>query len=633
MAARVQVNVAGAVLGGLAAVIEPRPDVEVWEWVEQHMEFPPHYQTPYPGRIGFARHTHMVGEWGPFWAAIRYVHSDNVWAAQLGKTTLQFCLVCYYIKCQPGPILVVYPTQNSARKRSQNYLMPLLEHNLADELTGDDDDITTFDYRFRTCRVVIGWAGSPDALAGESIRHAILDEEAKYPTRTEAEAAAKDNALARLTAYLPFADSVGATTPNLEHKEGWKDLVQGTLCRRFVPCPRCAAAGTPFDEEGNRNRGWQVMYFSRDADRKWFDKDGGEWTGGIKWNRDAALTKEERIAGAYYECEDCGAHWTELDRQEVIKRGVWVPMHPEARKYSSHLASWYGPRVTFAMIVGEWFDTFRDPVKRHAFLNNRCAVPFEEEGQAAEESELKKHVLGGHRSGQVPAGTVALLLTADVHDDHVRYRVRAHAADTTSWGVLDGVLPPDLVHLDTLLARSFLMPGGGKGRINGGLIDARWRTDEVYQFCLRHEGLMWACMGHENGKALWWMTKQRVVARPEDGLYLGGDVSVVNLVEGRWKTLLFNRFRVSRGEPGYWYLEQGLDQRFFFEMGGEVKREKKDRRGRPVMEWVQVHDNHALDCEKMQLAAQEVFQIAALAAAPSVDDAADEPAVNPYTGQ
>jgi phage terminase large subunit GpA-like protein len=285
-------------------------------------------------------------------------------------------------------------------------------------------------------------------------------------------------------------------------------------------------------------------------------------------------------------------------------------------------------------VVDRWFDAYKDEEARHDFLNSDCAVPYEIKGKQAEASKLKSHILKGHHRGQVPPECVFLCLTVDVHDDHLRYRIRGHSPDLTSWGIEEGQLPPQLSTVDALLCKTWTTDGRAWA-IGYGIIDARWRTDEVYQLCLRHEGRLFPVMG-QSQRELYKYSRQHVAADPSKGLLLSGDLTLVNIEDGRWKDLLFSRWEVAPGDPGAWYVEEEASEEYFWQLQGEVKVAGKNKKtGKLSTEWRQVHDNHALDVEKYPLLAADIFQVSSLL--PAVQAArntqSDVPQINPYTGQ
>jgi len=140
-------------------------------------------------------------------------------------------------------------------------------------------------------------------------------------------------------------------------------------------------------------------------------------------------------------------------------------------------------------------------------------------------------------------------------------------------------------------------------------------------------------MGEESQREAVQYKNRYVPANVDKGLYLEGEVCVVHFNDPRWKQLLFNTLNISPGEAGYWYLEEEVSEEFLWQLEGEVKREKRNKKNQLQVEWHLLHDNHALDCEKMQLLAQSVFQLGSLAMPQEPSKTDHGPQINPYTGQ
>jgi phage terminase large subunit GpA-like protein len=624
-------TIGAALFSGAIAALRPRPGGELWEIATGRVVVPRELSPDRSGPLSFELTPYMIGTWSPLWAYIRYQHLDNIWAAQTGKTFMLYLTMWYDIAISTGPGMVVYPDEVTAKRRNEHHIQPFLMANCREFITKADQ----LEYTTTSGSWFFGWAGSASVLSGVPAKYIKFDEEGKYKQKTAKEADSKRLALRRMVSFGDFGSAMGCTTPSLEHLPGWRDWNGSTQCQHYVPCPECATAREPFTVDGERNRGWQVMYFSRE-DRQWFvdaDEDGKEWNGGIKWDRAEALSREEREESAYYECEDCGAHWTNVQKNAAVSRGTWYARNPKARRYASHLPSWYARWVRLSDVVSHWFDSYKDEEARHDFLNSDCAVPYRPKGNSVDIVALKSHIQAGHHRGTVPPPAAILYLTADVHDDHIRYRVRAWAPDTTSWGVEEGQLPPSLHTLDALLQKTWQTERGSM-MIGAGLIDSAWRTDDVYQFCLRHHGMMWPIKGGDQLRELVSYSNQHVIADPEKGLMLGGTITLVHINDPRWKDQLFGRWKVTLHGPGAWYVEEEASDEYWHQLQGEEKREKKDARGRPVFEWVTIHDNHALDCEKYQMVAAEVFQLTSMAA--PIEPEHYSPAeiqINPYTGK
>lgn len=608
-----------ALLGGMIASLRPRFRGEVWEWAGAHLRLSSRV-TRHAGPIDWSWSPYLIGEWSPLWAYRRYEDSGMLAGAQVGKTLALQVTMAYDSDCDPGPGLVVYPDQVTAERRSKGHIRPLLQDSLPHLMTGSPADMGILEYKLKSCDWYVGWAGSPSVLASLPIKHLKLDETGKFKRRASTEADPVRNAMERITSYRPFATVFSVTTPSKPELPGWADWGGSTRCQYLLPCPAC----------GHR----QALYFAADVDRKWFADEGGEWRGGIKWDHDGSLTRAQRLASAYYECEECGHHWTTAEKNAAVARGQWVAGDPSAEKYRCHLPQWCALTVSFADVVAKWWDSYDDDDGRRRFLNSCCGVPWEPKGREVTDSALRAHILPGHHAGTIPDGVACLLLSVDVHDDHLRYRVRSWAPDLTTWGVETSRLLPDLIHVDQLMQRTWARPDGSAVGIHGGVVDARWRTDEVYQLCLRHPGRLFPVMGQGTSHELFRPVKTWVPADPAHGLPLSGWILRFDIDDARWKDRLFARLEQPADKPGAWHVETDADDQYWWELQGEIKTLKERKGKAPVVEWVQRHDNHCLDVEKYQLLAAELFQVSAMiVTAERESHGQQEAVVNPYTGK
>lgn len=602
--------------------MQPRFTGEVWKWAEEFMWLTSKV-TRFPGYVNFKHSPYMIGKWSPLWAFKRYKELSIIWGAQIGKTfILQVCFA-FTIKNQPVSIMVVYPSQIIARRRSKKHLQSIIRDCLKEFMTGVDDDFAIFEYNLKNCSIILSWAGSAALLASEPIPFLILDEHAKYPAATEAEADAVSLAERRVIAAGEFGKILKATTPTLEHEYGWSDLKNSTFCQNYVKCPECKHA--------------QVMYFS-DVDRNCIESHEDEWTGGIKWDRSKSITsREERLKTVYYQCENCPAQWNDEQVNAAVMEGEWRPRNPHAERYACHMPSWYAQWVKMKQVVGRWWDSYKNDGKRHDFLNSDCAVYYEVEAEKQTEIILKKHVLEGYTGDRIPNQAVALLLTADPMKSHIRYRIRAFSNTYESWGVEEGILMPELSNIETLLLKKFKRDDGGDMFISFGLVDAGFRTDEVNQLCFRNKGILWASYGRNIRQDVQFPEKL-VSPDPEHGFYEEGMITRICYNADTWKNRFYTRLKIQPGGVGYWNLEEGLPDDYYYQMCGEERQEKKDANGHVKLIWKQIHENHSFDCEYYMLIAAQVFDIAAMGYIPQGENVKEintqsEPQINPYTNK
>lgn len=617
MGARLRAAVGARVLAGAVRALAPRKREEVWEWAERRVVLSPQV-TPRPGP--FRARAYQKGEWSPFWAWRRFEEIDLIFGTQLSKTLMMQLTASYTLENDPGPGMFVFPNKDLCALRSKKHIRPFIQEVMSEWVTGRVHDMSTFEYQLKHTWMTLAWSGSAARIAGEPVKYLWMDEVAKFKPASATEPDSERNARERTKAFRPFHREWASTTPTGKDEPGWRRWPHSTQCQYWVPCHAC---GTE-----------QVLYFG-EVDRRILEPEAEtEFAGGVKWDKDEALTLEERIGSAYYQCAHCPAKWNDWQVNSAVDKGRWEARNPKARRYAAHLNSIYAPSITLAMMVEKWFNSYKDPEERKTFLNSWLAVYYVAAGSGTSEEALKRRIFPGLRRGLVHKDAVAVFLTADVHDDHLRFRVRAWDEMGTTWGVDEGVLMPNLNALEAVLQRQYPTTDGGSRGIDRGLIDSNWRTDEVYQFCLRHNGVVFPVSGQQTRRDLYNLETVRVEPDPDKGLLGRGELVKVLIDDARSKDNLFTKIAASERAPtaetaGCWYLEEDVEREYLRQMRGEVKHTRKNRKGKMVSEWVQVWENHALDCEKYQLIAWHVFQVASYrrdAGAPE-----RETIINPYT--
>ncbi len=603
-------------LGGVVPIIKPRPIGEIWEWAEASCTLSSKV-TPFAGPLRFDRTPYMRGEWSPFWAYLRFRIVTVVWPAQTGKTLQLQVMVAYNADNQPGPMMVAYADEKSCKKRSKRHIRPFLVEAIPHQLTGYADDLGLFEIILRTCSIAMGWSGSSASLASEPVKYLFSDEIGKWQKGDEDEGDPQDLAIRRTVFFGDFARIYQCTTPSKAHRAGWRDLVQGTFCQLHVPCPYC----------GER----QVMFFG-EVDHKmlWPDHDTPE-RGGLKWQ--TLETIEESAETAYYECQYCAQPWSDRDVDTAVQSCRWKPRFPDRAQYSCHMVSWVSPQVKLRDVVGRWLRAGNNERKRREVLNSDLAVCDVPQQVEVSEDQVREHVLPGHSRGVIPAETVALILTADIMDDHFRYRIRAHSHDHTSWGVEEGVVYPDFKSLDALMARTWPDQFGRHWRCLA-MIDSGWRTQEVYRFCVRHSDRARPLKGDPKLRETWKATMATVTPEPRDGVYEHHRIPLAIYHHDQYRDALVESMAIPPHSPGAWHLEEDVTDEYCRQMTAEAKVVIEDEEGNTREEWTTLRRmNHAWDCEVYQIVARDVYQVAAAAPATPEAPAADAEEINPFTNR
>jgi len=242
-----------------------------------------------------------------------------------------------------------------------------------------------------------------------------------------------------------------------------------------------------------------------------------------------------------------------------------------------------------------------DPPGLRVVINSSLAEPWEERGEVRTEDEVLAH-RSAYAPGRVPSSAriVGLVQTVDVQPDCLYFTVRAWGLHEESWLLAYGVLP-GFSALGAMLARDY---SGYMLRLV--LVDSKFRTAEVYQFCRDHPG----CLPYRGERRHPQPVRWSSIDRLPDGTKLARSLKLA-IVDGHYfKGMLFHRLGIAEGEPGYWHLHARTGDDYARQIVSEVLVQEVDARGRAREYWKQVRrDNHYLDCEVEQLAASHLLGV------------------------
>lgn len=536
----------------------------------------------------------------------QHSHVEEVilqWGAQTGKTRIGSNWLGYLVDTNPGPVMIVQPTIDMAKRYSRQRLAPMIEESPAlrrkvHENRSRDDANTTLLKEFAGGFMAVAGANSAAGLRSMPVRDLFLDEIDGYPLDVDGEGDPIALAEARQSTFSR-RKRLKTSTPTTK---GFSRIETAYLAsdrsRYHVPCPHC----------GER----QALEWGADKPH------------GIKWDRDpdtgAALPQTVR-----YVCAHCGAEIREHHKPAMLAAGAWVAEVPGAaggKVRGFHLSSLYSPLgwLGWAELVTEWERATAaartgDITLLRAFVNTRLAETFEEQGDRADEHALRK------RAEDIPLRVVArghyvMTLGADVQGDRIEAYLWAWGrgmerqlvdravfygdpavpeGETGSpWGALTEYRRTPVLHASgkpvPLLA--VMIDSGGH------------HTQAVYDYARRHQHAhVYPVKGSSiGGKAILGKpTPQDVTwrgAKQKHGVKLwpiGTDTA---------KAEIYGRLRLTEPGPGYVHLSRHLPPEVFEQLTSErlVTRYVK---GRPKLEWVKPagRRNEALDCAVYALAA------------------------------
>lgn len=377
--------------------------------------------------------------------------------AQTGKTTLAYAWLAHAVASDPGPVLICYPSEDMARSNSATRIQPTFEDSptlraLIPENRREGWQL--LQYRFPGCHVHLTGANSPAQLASRPIRYLLCDETDKFPAEaTRGEADAVSLAIQRTKTFWN-AQILLLSTPTTPTGMIHKHFQRGDMCEYEIPCPHCG--------EFIRLR-WKC----------------------VKW-------PEGKPEEAHVECPVCGSAWSEHERRAAIRRGRWKSYRTDGsaergvRSFNlpSLLALW----VSLPDLAVKFLRTKTDPTLLQDFANSDLAEPFIPVDAKISAARLRE------REGDYDAGKLRWkwddVLTpvfggVDVQKDYLVVVIRQFRRDTCASAQIVHTTIKTFAELDALLEQY---------HAKAACIDARYRSNEVYEAALTYEGF-WPAVG------------------------------------------------------------------------------------------------------------------------------------------
>jgi phage terminase large subunit GpA-like protein len=454
------------------------------EWADRHFVLPQRDNAE-GGRFKMARTPYLAGIVD---AMVEPGVEDIVFLkpTRVGGTTAGQIMTGYWIDNDPGPLLVVMPTEQAVEKEVKRRIRPLLEASpsLRAHMSPNPHDNTLSVINLDTMTIQFGWAGSPASLGAETCRYVRFDEVDKYPPFAGREADPISLGKERTGTYghrkRHYITSTPTTAEGSVMKQ-WKGC--GDKRHYYVPCPHCGV--------------FQILAWPR-----------------VKWPKLEVADKRELAdkieAGrlAWYVCSnpDCEGRVEESHKPKMLERGVWVshdgedkPVQtvaqdgtlvgdrPVSKRIGFHLSSLYSPWRTFAEMAAQFIRADGDVAETMNFRNSRLAEPFEVQVSTREPNHIRQKTKGAGPERIVPSWAVLFIATCDVQKDHVYYSVTAWGYEMQSKRVAIGVAATmdEMYRAVFQPSFPFVMDTGVPIGVQKLVIDSGYRKDEVTEFCRR----------------------------------------------------------------------------------------------------------------------------------------------------
>lgn len=508
---------------------------------------------------------------------------------QLGKTEVINNVVGFFIHWDPSPVLVGYPTIDSAKAWSKSKFAPMVRATpaVAQRMAKNrsrDSDSTILHKRFPGGDLTVTGANSPTSLRQRSKRVVILDEIDAMEPNAEGDPVELADGRAENYHNAVFLKSSTPTVRGLSRIEA---AFLRTDQRYFhVPCKHCGAE--------------QVLRWAQ-----------------VKWN-------EGDPSSAWMECGQCHGRWTDADRISAIRAGVWKATAPFHGRRGYHLSGLYrlmGKKRIFRTYLHEFVDGFLKAKAKGkwglmVWVNTFLAETWEDEAENIEGGHLANRRQLYITPDGVPDGILVVTAGVDVQGDRLEMEAIGWGEDEESWGLGVRVIPGNPLgpavwkELDDWLRSStWRRTDGVRLKIaaaaidTGGQVGGEGWSDMVHAFCKpRFANRVFAVKGSNQPGRPIAQGPTRANRRRCPVFWVGTDTV---------KGLIYGRLKLEDRGPGYMHFpagEHGYTEQWFQGLTAE-KIVTTQEKGFPRRRWVKIpgRRNEPLDVRVYATAALNIL--------------------------
>jgi phage terminase large subunit GpA-like protein len=370
----------------------------------------------------------------------------------------------YIIHYAPGPVMLVEPTVELAKRFSRQRIAPLIENTsaLAERVSDPrerDSGNTILAKEFPGGVLVATGANSSVGLRSMPARFLLMDEVDAYPPSASTGAAGTeegdpvDLAIRRTATFANRQIAMVSTPTVAEVSRIEQAYLESDQRKYYVQCPHC---GT-----------FQILRWAR-----------------VKW-------PDRKPAEAGYECERCQAPIADHHKAAMLEAGEW---RAEAAGDGDTAGFWlnglYSPWITWAQLAKDFLRARKSPERMQTFTNTVLAETFQQAGATkTDASELLARREPYRADRMLPAGVVLITAGADLQADRIEMEIVGWGQDEESWSLAYVVLPGDPAQrelwdmLDQALSLTFEHPCGRELKIAAACVDSGFHQPTVQQFC------------------------------------------------------------------------------------------------------------------------------------------------------
>lgn len=587
----------------------PPDEITIPEWVEQNVRLTDK-MSPEPGLLRISRTPYIRG---PL-ASLGHDYVEEVvlvWGRQLSKSTgVQYSFLCYCIAQDPGPATFLLPIRDKALEISETKLQPIFEacEVVRAKKPANPDHYTKARMDFTSMVLAMGWGGSESQTTTRSNRYLFIDEADEIKKKVGQSNINPIKGIIQTTTTFPNRKIIMTSTPTTPEGNIWQELTTCQLVFEYwISCPYCGIMQILY---------WENVKFGEDHD---------------------PIVVEEM---AYYECESCKEHISNLDKIRALANGEWrartttdpckeimdgitaeiektisldgALANKRIKKIGFHLPKWYSPFSGGAIgVIAKEFLEANNAIKEgddFTPLRNwriyNAALPWKETVVSETESELAKNIIPISPQILIPE-TVALTCGIDVGQGGFWFAVLSWKRDMsphlTHYGWLAGGYEAsgieELVRgwtygiLESEIRLSIWRIGIDTGGTRYSSEDDISMTAAAYDWIrrMRRPGLFGTKgLSHDIIRRL---REARIDKMPGDkGALIPGGITLVEINTRAIKDQIWYRIRIPDGKPGRFTFHNETESQFYTHLLAEEK-------NRESGEWIRKRRaNHLLDC-------------------------------------
>lgn len=570
---------------GFNAGLKPEPLMNISEWADKYRILSQKASAE-PGKWRTSRTPYLkeiMDCLSPYSGIEKVVFMKG---AQIGGTEVGNNFLGYIVHLSPGPIMLVMPTVDGAKRTSKTRIDPMFE--ASPELKGvisdrrsKDASNTTLMKEFQGGVLVLTGANSAIGLRSMPVRYIFLDEIDAYKGDVEGEGDPVNLAIKR-TSTFNRRKIFMVSTPTIQGVSRIEyEYEQSDQRHYMVPCPYC---------NKRQSLKWKQIHFENDDP-----------------------------ATATYVCEHCGAIIEEHLKTWMLENGIWEKSNPKSNVAGFHLSSLYSPVGWFswADAVKQFLDAKNKDNLLKVWVNTVLGETWLEKGEAPEWQILfdKRE---DYQQEIVPSGGLFLTAGADVQKDRIECEVVAWGRNKESWSVGYFIINGDTAReevwneLSEFSKRYFEHSSGVMLPISRFAIDSGFATQQVYNWVRKQPiNFAMAIKGTDSG-----VTPLGLPTRVDlniNGKRLRRGAKVWSVGTSILKSELYQFLRLTQNEDesfpaGYCHFPK-YDSEYFKQLTAEQLVTKMVR-GYQKREWQKTRErNEALDCRVYARAASISFGI------------------------